>query len=138
MLAKLLANKWYNVLVDKEYASVIKWDNNLMVVYISDTKLYISKKIDYFICFDDYSIQKNQKIYDFSNVINLNDKTWKYKNVPAFGCALKLLWIDISQWEDMVKSEFEWKSSLDDNLNLLREWFDLQAEKMLDLSWDIW
>lgn len=138
MLADLLAKKWYNILVDKEYASVIKWDNNFIAVYISDDKFFISKKLDYFICFDDYSISKNEKVYELWNIINLKDKPWKYKNIPAFWYAIKLLWIDLAEWEEIVKKEFEWKSSLDDNLNILKEWYDLQDTKAIDLSANVW
>jgi hypothetical protein len=67
------------------------------VVYISDNKPFISKKIDYFICFDDYSVAKNEKVYELKNIINLKTQPFKYKNVPAFGIALKILGIDISE-----------------------------------------
>ncbi len=138
MLADLLSKKWYNVLVDKEYASVIKWDNNFIAVYISDDKFFISKKLDYFICFDDYSISKNEKVYELWNIINLKDRPWKYKNIPAFWYAVKLLWISLAEWEEIVKKEFEWKSSLEDNLKVLKEWFDLCENQEFDSLPNIW
>lgn len=138
MLAELLANKWYTVLVDKEYASVIKWDNNFIAVYICDDLPYISKKIDHFLCFDDYSIEKNKKIYELKNIINLKDKNWKYKNIPAFWYSLKLLWIDISQWEEIIKREFWKKEWLQENLSILKEWYNLCKDSIIDLSNNIW
>ncbi len=124
MLAELLTQKWYNILVDKEYASIIKWDNNLIVVYISDDKPFISHKIDYFICFDDYSITKNEKVYELKNIVNLKSQPFKYKNVPAFGLALKILWIDISEWEQILPSFFHWEI-LQSNIDLLKQWYNL-------------
>lgn len=124
LLAELFTKNGYEVLVDKEYASIIKWDNNSILVYISDKKPFISKKIDYFICFDDYSIKKNEKIYELKNIINLKSCSCKYKNVPAFGFALKILWIDISEWEMILPNFFEWEV-LQTNIEALREWFDL-------------
>jgi hypothetical protein len=53
-------------------------------VYISEDKPFISKKLDYFIYFDDYSVTKNEKIYDIQNTVNLKTYPGKYKNVPAF------------------------------------------------------
>ena len=138
MLANLLAKKWYNVLVDKEYASVIKWDNNFIAVYFSDDKFFISKKLDYFICFDDYSITKNEKVYDLWNIVNLKTQPRKFKNIPAFGYAIKLLWIDLAEWEEIVRQEFAWKSSLEDNLNTLKEWFELCTDKEIWALPNIW
>ena len=127
MLAQLLTQKWYNILVDKEYASIIKWDNNLIVVYISDDKPFISHKIDYFICFDDYSVTKNQKIYELKNIVNLKTQPFKYKNVPAFGIALKILWIDISEWEKILPNFFHWEI-LQFNIDLLKQWYNLAID----------
>ena len=138
MLADLLSKKWYNVLVDKEYASVIKWDNNFIAVYVSDDKFFISKKLNYFICFDDYSITKNEKVYDLWNIINLKAQPRKFKNIPAFWCALKLFGIDLAEWEEIVKKEFEKKAWIEENLQILKEWYDLQESKVIDLSANIW
>ena len=124
MLAELLTKKWYNVLVDKEYASIIKWDNNFIVVYISNDKPFISNKIDYFVCFDDYSITKNEKVYNLQNIINLKTYPSKYKNVPAFGLALKILWIDIKEWEEILPIFFDWEI-LETNKSELKKWYEL-------------
>ncbi len=145
LLAELLSQKWYNILVDKEYASIIKWDNNLIVVYISDDKPFISKKLDYFICFDDYSITKNEKIYDLQNIINIKDFDNKYKNVPAFGISLKILWLDLKEWEEELKNFFKW-DILKSNIDLLKQWYkyviSTEVEKSLskidNLSKDLW
>lgn len=138
MLANLLAKKWYTVLVDKEYASVIKWDNNFIAVYISDDKPFITRKLDYFICFDDYSITKNEKVYDLWTIINLKEQPRKYKNIPAFWCSLKLLWINLSEWEEIVKEEFWNKDWIENNIQILKEGYDFQNDRLVDLSKNIW
>jgi len=139
LLAQLLTQKWYNILVDKEYASIIKWDNNSIIVYISDNKPFISKKIDHFICFDDYSITKNEKVYDLHNIVNIKDCGCKYKNVSAFGYSLKLLSIDIKEWEDELKKIFSW-DTLKENIEALKVGHDLNSEheEIHDLSKNIW
>lgn len=141
LLAELLSQKWYNILVDKEYASIIKWDNNLIVVYISNDRPFISNKIEYFICFDDYSITKNEKVYDLQNIINIKDFSSKYKNVPAFGYSLKILWLDIKEWEKILEKFFKW-DILKSNIELLKQWYtdviSTGVEKSLDLSKNIW
>lgn len=124
LLWELLSQKWYHVLIDKEYASVIKWDNNLIVVYVSDQKNFISKKIDYFIAFDDYAIKKNQEIYELKNIVNLKTCPCKYKNTPAFGFVLKLLWVELTKWEEMLKKYFDWEK-LTDNIEFLHQGYNI-------------
>ncbi len=135
LLAELLTKKWYNILVDKEYASIIKWDNNSIIVYISDDKPFISKKLDYFICFDDYSVTKNEKIYNLKNIINLKTYASKYKNVPAFWYSLKILWLDLKQWEEMLSKFFQWEI-LESSKVALKEWYEMNHEhtNIFDLS----
>ena len=140
LLAELMTQKWYKILVDKEYASIIKWDNNSIIVYISEDKPFISKKLDYFICFDDYSVTKNEKIYDIQNTVNLKTYPGKYKNVPAFWVALKILWIDLKQWEEMLSKFFQWEV-LETSKEELKKWYDLNIEVPLlegeGLGWGI-
>ena len=69
LLAEVLANKGYMVYADKEYASVIKWENNCFFLYISDQdEVFVRKHIDYFLAYDQYAVDKNEKIYDLENV----------------------------------------------------------------------
>lgn len=128
LLAQLLTQKWYKILVDKEYASIIKWDNNSIIVYISDDKPFISKELDYFICFDDYSVTKNEKIYDLKNIVNLKTYAWKYKNVPAFWVSIKIiekaLWISYGEAEDMLAKFFQWEI-LETSKSELKKWYEL-------------
>ncbi|HRX64101.1 MAG TPA: hypothetical protein P5060_03300, partial [Candidatus Absconditabacterales bacterium] len=126
-----------NILVDKEYASIIKGGNNLIVVYISDDQPFISKKIDYFICFDDFSITKNEKVYDLQNIINIKDFSSKYKNVPAFGYSLKILGLDLKEGEKVLEKFFQ-GDILKSNIELLEQGYtdviSTGVEKSLDLS----
>jgi len=127
LLAELMTQKWYKILVDKEYASIIKWDNNSIIVYISEDKPFISKKLDYFICFDDYSVTKNEKIYDLQNTVNLKTYPWKYKNVPAFWVALNILGIDLKEWEEMLSKFFQWEI-LETSKEELKKWYELEID----------
>jgi Pyruvate/2-oxoacid:ferredoxin oxidoreductase gamma subunit len=79
LLGNLLASKGYTILGDKEYASIIKGDNNNFFLYISDQKeeYFLDKTIDFFFAFDDYAISKNEKIYILKNTINVKDQACK-------------------------------------------------------------
>lgn len=138
LLWNLLSSKWYHILGDKEYASIIKWDNNDFIIYVSDENLFISKKLDYFFAQDDYSVSKNEKIYDLKNIYNLKSCDCKYKNTFSFGASLKVLWIDIQEWIDLINKTFEWKPSLDQNLIDLQKWYDYIDTSTFDLSSNIW
>lgn len=139
MLAEVLSQKWYKILVDKEYASIIKWDNNSIIVYISDDKPFISKSLDYFICFDDYSITKNEKIYELKNIVNLKTYPSKYKNTPAFWVAIKILEnalnIKLKDWEKILTNFFK-KELLGTNKQELKNWYQLNIEvPLFALAW---
>ena len=120
LLGQLLANKGYSLLADKEYASIIKWDNNNFFLYISDKKeeIFITKWIDYFFAFDDYSVSKNQTIYDLKNIYNVKEQTSKRKNVFCFGATLKLLSISLEEGISALKSQFA-PEALDENVTEL-------------------
>lgn len=111
LLANLLASKGYTILADKEYASIIKGDNNNFFLYISDqpNECFLNKTIDFFFAFDDYAITKNQKMYTLKNIFNIKDTTAKYKNVFSFGGALKILGISIEEWESFLAESFSWE-----------------------------
>lgn len=97
LLGELLSKKGYAIIGDKEYASIIKGDNNDFFLYISDKDYFITQKIDHFFAFDDYSITKNEKIYKLKKKYNVGKKDTKYKNVFCFGAALKLLGISMDE-----------------------------------------
>ncbi|MEI6426596.1 MAG: hypothetical protein WCO66_04615 [Candidatus Absconditabacteria bacterium] len=117
LLGQLLASKGYSLLADKEYASIIKGDNNNFFLYISDKKeeIFITKGIDYFFAFDDYSVTKNQTIYDFKNIYNVKEQTSKRKNVFCFGASLKLLSISLEEGIAALKTQFS-PEALDENV----------------------
>ena len=138
LLWNLLSSKWYHVLWDKEYASIIKWDNNDFLLYISDENTFISKKIDYFFAQDDYAITKNEKIYELKNIHNFKSSDCKYKNTYSFGASLKILWIDINEWINLINEIFQGKSSLAQNLIDLENWYNYITKSEFDLSKNIW
>lgn len=114
LLWELLSKKWYTVLGDKEYASIIKGDNNDFFLYISDKDpakdgagYFITQKIDHFFAFDDYSITKNETIYKLKKKYNVSKQNTKYKNVFCFGAALKLLWIAIEEGKAWLEKSFQ-------------------------------
>jgi len=106
VLGKLLAKKWYFVLGDKEYESIIKWWNNLFVLYISDKKNYISKHIDYFFAYDKYAIEKNQSVYSLWNIYEVDKKTCGRQNTCSVGMAGKILGIVFEELESAYAELF--------------------------------
>lgn len=136
LLWQLLSKYWYNILWDKEYASIIKWDNNNFFLYISDLNYFISNQIDYFFAFDDYAISKNEKIYKLKKTYNIKDQNVKFKNVFCFGASLKILWINISQWKKLLEENFEGEI-LNLNFESLQQWYDFIKKSSFSLQ-DLW
>lgn len=124
LLWNLLASKWYTILADKEYASIIKWDNNDFFLYVSDQskEYFLNKTIDFFFAFDDYAITKNQKTYNLKNAINVKDQICKHKNVFCFSAALKAMNIPLEEWENLIKAQFSGEK-LEDNITDLKWWY---------------
>ncbi len=137
LLGQLLVAKWYTILGDNEYASIIKGDNNSFFLYISDTDFFISKKIDHFFPFDEYSITKNEKIYTLKKIHKLKDQTVKYKNVFFFWAVLKLLGIAREEWEQLLAKKFV-GDILAVNMTTLAQWYDYFKAPKYDLSKNIW
>lgn len=136
-LAKLISNNWYSVLVDKEYASVIKWWNNIIFLYISDSKPYITKTIDYVFSFDSFGITKNEKIYDFKNIIEVNKESCTYQNVYTLWLAWKFLWLPLIELEELVKNTY--KKDIETNILDLKKWYnECELSSNVDLSVKIW
>jgi len=138
LLWNLLSSKWYFVLGDKEYASIIKWDNNDFILYISDQNFFISNKLDYFFAQDDYSISKNEKIYELKNIHNFKSSDCKYKNTYSFWASLKVLWISLDEWKALINENFKNKESLAQNLIDLENWYNYILNTDFDLSKNIW
>lgn len=110
-MAELLASKGYTVLGDKEYASIIKGDNNCFFLYISDNKeLFIRKQIDYFLAYNPYAVSKNETIYDLKKVFMIKDEKCKYKNTFTFGAALKIFGIALEEGKAILEKQFSQKA----------------------------
>jgi 2-oxoglutarate ferredoxin oxidoreductase subunit alpha len=117
-LAELLAEKGYSLRCDKEYASVIKGDNNCFFISISsEEQVSLSKKIDLFFAFDDFSVEKNQDIYQLENIVALKDAQPKYINMFAFGACLQIVHISLSEGEELmqkyIKDEYRAENLVD-------------------------
>lgn len=136
LLGELLCAKGYTILGDKEYASIIKGDNNDFFLYISDNIPFISKKIDHFFPFDDYSIIKNEKVYDLKKIHKLKKSDIKYKNVYFFGAALKLLGIPCEEGEKLLETYFK-DEILVSNIEYIRLWYGYFSTFKYDLSQNI-
>lgn len=118
LLAEVLANKWYSVYWDKEYASVIKGENNCFFLYISDEdEIFISKNIDYFLAYDEYAIEKNKKIYEIKNTFMFKNEKCTYKNTFAFWAAIRVLWIPLEEWKEVLTKQFKEKKLIKEVMN---------------------
>lgn len=127
LLGQLLSKKWYSVLGDKEYASIIKGDNNDFFLYISDDVPFLTQTIDYFFAFDDYAVTKNEKLYMLRQVYNIKDQTTKFKNTFCFGAALKLLGIPFEEGKQKL-AELYSADVLEQNVVCLQQGFDYMEE----------
>jgi len=134
-LGKILAAKGYYVIGDKEYESIIKWGNNLFVLYISDECNYISKKIDYFFSYDKYWIEKNQKIYDLKKIIEINKADCNYQNTYSMAMALGILGVGHDELKSMFEEKFGKKPDvLKSNLDDIDKWGSMIEKSEFDLS----
>jgi 2-oxoglutarate ferredoxin oxidoreductase subunit alpha len=107
LLAELLAKKGYSLWCDKEYASVIKGDNNCFFISLSDVKqIQLSKKIDLFFAFDQFAIDKNQEIYTLGHSILLKGVASKCLNIFALGVCLQIIHLSFSEGEAMIERSF--------------------------------
>lgn len=123
-LWEMLAERGYSLWIDKEYASIIKGDNNSIFLSISDNKeTILSKKIDLFIAFDDYAISKNQEIYDLQQIINIKGQPKKYPNTFAFWVSIRLANIPLEDAKDIVKKYIKTEYHADNMIDLAA-WFE--------------
>ena len=117
-LAEILSQKGYTVLWDKEYASIIKGDNNCFFLYISDEEEpFISRKIDFFLAYDPYAISKNEPIYELKNTFMIKEEPCKYKNTFTLGAALKLLNLPLEAWKEVLTRQFAKKAFSEEVMN---------------------
>lgn len=126
LLAELLAKKGYTVLGDKEYASIIKGDNNCFFLYISDEEQpFIRRQIDYFLAYDPYAVSKNESIYDLKKVFMIKDEKCKYKNTFTLGAALKIFGINLEEGKTLLEQQFSEKEFSPEVMN--QNFLDLEA-----------
>ena len=126
LLAELLAQKGYTVLGDKEYASIIKGDNNCFFLYISDEEQpFIRRQIDYFLAYDPYAVSKNESIYDSKKVFMIKDEKCKYKNTFTLGAALKIFGISLEEGKAFLEQQFSEKEFSPEVMN--QNFLDLEA-----------
>lgn len=149
-LAEILSQKGYTVLGDKEYASIIKGDNNCFFLYVSDDERpFISRKIDFFLAYDPYAISKNESIYELKNTFMIKEEPCKYKNTFTLGAALKLLNLSIDEGKKILSRQFAKKSFSEEIMN--QNYQDLEAGyayaenhcqwescSIIDCSQDVW
>lgn len=133
LLGELLCSKGYTVLGDKEYASIIKGDNNDFFLYISLDYPFVTKKIDHFFPFDDYAITKNEKVYTLKKIHKLKKSDVQYKNVYFFGASLKLLGISCEEGEILLAKYFK-DDILTTNVECMRKGYGYFSTSKYDLS----
>ena len=142
LFSELLAKKWYCVRVDKEYASVIKWNNNTMFVNISnDWKPYFSRKIQTFIALDKLAIEKNSELFDFEEIIDLSEVNSPRKNTFAFAVAVEKLNLKREEAENMLEEKWFLEKDREWNLKALGEWIEFGQSHWWvksDFSNDFW
>lgn len=142
LLAQLLAENWYSVWVDKEYASVIKWSNNTMFVNVSDDgKPCFSKKVQIFIALDKFAIEKNSEIFDLDEIIDLHTVNTARKNTFAFWIAVKQLNIHHKDAERVLEERWFLAKDREWNLKSLDEWIEFWSQNWwikFDLSKTNW
>ena len=137
LLGQLLSKKWYRVLWDKEYASIIKGDNNDFFLYISDSEYFITKNVDYFFAFDDFAVTKNQSLFTLPNVYNIKDQPTKFKNTFCFGAALKLLWIPLEEGKAKLAEQYA-GDVLEQNFVCLQQGYDYMVQSSGFSVQDLW
>ena len=142
LLSELLAKKWYCVRVDKEYASVIKWNNNTMFVNISnDGKPYFSRKVQTFIALDKLAIENNSELFDLEEIIDLSAVNSARKNTFAFAVAVEKLNLKHEEAEKMLEKKWFLAKDREWNLKALEEWIEFGKNHgwvKSDFSNDVW
>ncbi len=142
LLAEILSNKWYSVWVDKEYASVIKGNNNTMFVNISDNnKPCFSKRVQLFIALDNLAVDKNCGIFSLEKIVNLCTIPSTRKNIFAFGISLQQLNLSIEEAIKLLEKKWFLEKDKEWNLTALNEGYKFWEQEwsfITDLSASIW
>jgi len=125
LLAQLLAENWYCVRVDKEYASVIKWNNNTMFVNISNDNLpFFSKKVHVFIALDKLAVEKNSLIFELEDIVDLSSINSNRKNTFAFWIAVEKLNLRHIDAEKVLEERWFLVKDREWNLEALDKWIE--------------
>ena len=142
LLSELLAKKWYHVRMDKEYASVIKWNNNTMFVNVSDdNKPYFSRKVQTFIALDKLAIEKNSEIFDIEEIIDISTVNTARKNTFAFWISVEKLSLSKEEAEKLLEEKWFLEKDREWNLKALEEWIEFSKNNWWiksDFSSNIW
>lgn len=136
MIWNILSEKWYYVIWNKQYASVIKWDNNLFVLYISDEWYFLSNKIDLFFAYDKFWVEKNQKIYEIWQIIEVPSQQDLYLNAISAWMAAKCMNISQQEFEENIKNTI--KRDVEKNIESIKFWYSLIESNKFDLSSNVW
>ena len=127
--------------MDKEYASVIKWNNNTMFVNISDNRPYFSSNVQIFIALDKLAIDKNSEIFDLEEIIDLSAVNSSRKNTFAFWIAVEKFNLSHEEAEIMLEEKWFLEKDREWNLKALEEWIEFSKTNWwvkFDLSNSIW
>ena len=142
LLSELLAKKWYHVRMDKEYASVIKWNNNTMFVNISDDgKPCFSRSVQIFMALDKLAVEKNSELFELQEIIDLSGVNSSRKNIFAFALAVKRLNLTQKEAEEILEEKWFLAKDREWNLKALEEWIEFASKNSwfeADLSKNIW
>ena len=131
----LMSQLWYNVYWDKEYQSIIKWWNNTFILNISDKELSISKKVDYRIAMDKYSIEYNNKTYELKEIIEIFDPKIKEKNIFAVGIAMFLLCGNSKLMLEFLEKKLSKKPNYNAIKQAFEEWIEY-GKQNIQSTWN--
>ena len=133
-----LTKNGYKVYADKEYQSIIKWWNNSMIIYFDKQDIFLSKKIDLFIYFDDFALERNNKIYDFKYKIKIPNERWLFQNMIAVWVGFKAIWVDESDAIKQLKEYFSYKKLpeevIEKNISSIKFWYTIDVPKLTNVE----
>lgn len=110
----MLSEAGFFVIGDKEYSSIIKGENNIVTLYISREGYFVSRDIDCFFALDAYGIEKNRKIYNLSQTIELFGKD----NMYMLGLGAKYLGFQFEEIDAFMASQYPYLYTLIEKIRL--------------------
>ena len=133
-----LTKNGYKVYADKEYQSIIKWWNNTIIVYFDKQDIFLSKKIDLFLYFDDFALERNNKVYILKHKIKIPNERWLFQNMIAVWVAFKSIWIDESTAIKQLKDYFSYKKLpeeiMEKNINSVKFWYKIDVPELTSIE----